>query len=72
MPLVALVEDIPALDEPPVRLGTEDPRKAGTVTLRCFAGLNRQETAAAIGLSVPTIDREWRFIVARLHKELSE
>ena len=46
--------------------------KAQIVTLRCFAGLNREETAAAMDLSLATIDREWRYIVARLHKELSE
>ena len=46
--------------------------EAQIVTLRCFAGLNREETAAVLGISVPTIDREWRFIVARLHKELSD
>ncbi len=72
VPLVAPVEDILALDEALERLGAEDPRKVKIVTLRYFAGLNREETAAAMGLSVPTIDREWRFIVARLHKELSE
>jgi len=72
VPLVAPVEDILALDQALERLDAEDPRKARIVSLRYFAGLTREETAAAMGLSVPTIDREWRFIVARLHKELSE
>lgn len=70
--LVAPVEDILALDEALERLAAEDPRKARIVSLRYFAGLTREETAAAMGLSVPTIDREWRFIVGWLHKELSE
>lgn len=70
VPLVSPVEDILSLDEAIERLRADDERKAQIVTLRCFAGLNREETAAALGISVPTIDREWRYIVARLHKEL--
>jgi RNA polymerase sigma factor (TIGR02999 family) len=71
-PLACPVEDVLALDEAIERLKKDDPRKAQVVSLRCFAGLNREETAAVMGLSVPTIDREWRYIVARLHKELAE
>ena len=71
-PLVAPVEDILALDEALERLGAEDPRRVRIVTLRYFAGLDREETAAAMGLSVQTIDYQWRFILARLHKELSK
>lgn len=72
VPLASPVEDIIALDEAIDRLQRDDPRKAQIVSLRCFAGLNREETAAIMGISVPTIDREWRYIVARLHKELAE
>lgn len=68
--LTSPVEDILALDEAIERLKADDERKAQIVTLRCFAGLSRDEVAAVMGLSVPTIDREWRYIVARLHKEL--
>jgi len=71
-PLACPVEDVITLDAALERLNQDDPRKAQIVSLRCFAGLNREETAAALGLSVPTIDREWRYIVARLHKALSE
>ena len=71
-PLNCPVEDVLALDLALERLRQDDPRKAQIVTLRCFAGLNREETAAAMDLSLATIDREWRYIVARLHKELSE
>lgn len=72
VPLASPVEDILALDAALERLREDDERKARIVSLRCFAGLNREETAAALGLSVPTIDREWRYIVARLHKELAD
>lgn len=68
--LTSPVENILALDEAIERLRADDERKAQIVTLRCFAGLSRDEVAAVMGLSVPTIDREWRYIVARLHKEL--
>ncbi|MFN0135902.1 MAG: ECF-type sigma factor [Phycisphaerae bacterium] len=71
VPLACPVEDVLALDEAIERLRADDERKAQIVTLRCFAGLDREETAAALDVSVPTVDREWRYIVARLHKELS-
>jgi DNA-directed RNA polymerase specialized sigma24 family protein len=52
-------------------LRADDPRKADIVSLRFFAGLARDETAAALGISIATVDREWRYIVARLRKELA-
>lgn len=64
------VEDVLALDEAIDGLEKEDPRKARIVVLRCFAGLSRAEVAAALDVSVPTIDRDWRYIVARLRQEL--
>lgn len=69
-PLAAPVADVLALDEALEVLKADDPRKAQIVSLRCFAGLSREETAAALGVSEATIDREWRYIVARLHREL--
>jgi len=71
VPLATPAEDILAVDEAIERLKADDPRKAQIVVLRFFAGLTREETASAMGLSVATIDREWRFIVARLYKELA-
>jgi RNA polymerase sigma factor (TIGR02999 family) len=71
VPLASPVEDILAMDEAIERLRQDDPRKAQIVMLRFFAGLTREETAAAMGLSLATIDREWRYVVARLHRELS-
>ncbi len=64
-------EDLVALDEALKRLEADDPRKAEIVMLRYFAGLSREETAAALGVTTRTIDREWRYIIARLHMELS-
>jgi len=71
IPITQPVEDILSLNEAIDKLNTEDPRKAQVVVLRCFGGLTRAETAAALNISVPTIDRDWRYIVARLHQELT-
>jgi RNA polymerase sigma factor (TIGR02999 family) len=65
-------EDILALADALQRLELEDPRKHRIVLLRFFAGLTGEETARVMGLSLRTIEREWRFIRGRLHKELAE
>ena len=63
--------DVLTVDEAVQRLEAEDPRKARIVNLRYFAGLTNQETADALGLSVGTIEREWRFIRSWLRTELA-
>lgn len=65
-------EDILALDEALKRLEADDARKGQIVNLRYFAGLNLQETAAALNLSVGTIKREWRYIKHWLFTQLRE
>lgn len=64
------IGEILAIDQALDRLRASDPRKADIVLHRYFAGLTREETAAVMGVSVRTVDREWRSIVARLHREL--
>ena len=64
------IGEILAVDQAIDRLRASDPRKEDIVVHRYFAGLSREETAAVIGVSVRTIDREWRSIVARLHRDL--
>ncbi len=64
------IGEILAIDQAIDRLREVDERKADIVLHRYFAGLSREETAAVIGVSVRTIDREWRSIVARLHRDL--
>jgi RNA polymerase sigma factor (TIGR02999 family) len=61
-----------AVDEALKRLEQMDPRKAEIVTLRYFAGLTEQETAAALDLSRRTVQMEWRLAKAWLHRELSK
>lgn len=64
-------EDVLAVDEAVQRLEALDPRKAALVELRWFAGLNNAECAEALGVSVGTVEREWRFIRPWLQEELS-
>lgn len=65
-------EDVLALDEALRRLEAEDPRKGQIVNLRYFAGLTAEETAAALGVSLGTVEREWRYIKRWLYAELAE
>ncbi len=62
--------DLLALDEAVQHLEARDPRKGRIVNLRYFAGLTAQETARALGISLGTVEREWRFIKAWLQEEL--
>jgi RNA polymerase sigma factor (TIGR02999 family) len=64
--------DLIALDEALNELEKLDARKAKIVSLRYFAGLSIQETAAALDLSPGTIKNEWVFVRAWLHKKLSD
>lgn len=64
------IGEILAIDQALDRLRESDPRKADIVLHRYFAGLTREETAVVLQISVRTVDREWRSIVARLHREL--
>jgi RNA polymerase sigma factor (TIGR02999 family) len=63
-------DNILALHDALSRLEQTDPRKAQIVLLHHFAGLTIQETAAALDISMSTIEREWRFTRALLFEEL--
>ncbi len=64
------VDDLLALDQALTRLESEDPRKAQIVMLRYFAGLEREEVAEVLDISLRTVDRDWRYIVARLQRDM--
>jgi RNA polymerase sigma factor (TIGR02999 family) len=66
------VEDILALDEALRKLEQEEPRLVEVVKLRFFAGLTTKETAAALGVSVPTVERDWRFARTLLYTQLGD
>jgi RNA polymerase sigma-70 factor (ECF subfamily) len=60
------------LDEEIARLEASDPRAGAVVRLRFFAGLDVDETAAALGMSRRTVLREWAFARARLYTALAD
>ena len=62
--------DLVAVDEALTRLERTDPRKAQIVTLRYFAGLSIEETAAALDISTATVKNEWKFARAWLYRAL--
>src|SRR6187431_430248 len=62
--------DLVAVDEALTRLEATDPRKAKIVSLRYFAGLSVEETAAALDISTATVKNEWKFARAWLHRAL--
>ncbi len=53
------------------RLATHDPPKAELVKLKFFVGLSLEETAEALGLSVPTARRQWAYARAWLYREMT-
>jgi RNA polymerase sigma factor (TIGR02999 family) len=52
--------DLVALDEALGGLAALDERKSRVVELRFFGGLNVEETAEVLGVSVETVARDWR------------
>jgi len=56
----ARAAEIAAIDEALTRLEALDPRLAGIVEMRFFAGLTTEETAAALEVSERTVKRDWR------------
>lgn len=62
--------EVLALDEALSRLAEAQPRVAELVELRYFAGLRMEEAAAALGVSLATAERDWRFGRTWLRREL--
>jgi RNA polymerase sigma factor (TIGR02999 family) len=63
-------EQIVSLDAAVSRLDSETPLAGAVVRLRFYAGLSVEETANALGVSSRTVNREWRFGRAWLHRAL--
>jgi RNA polymerase sigma factor (TIGR02999 family) len=61
-----------AVDEALVRLESVDARLCRVVECRYFAGLTDEDTAAALGLSLRTVRRDWSKAKAWLYQELKE
>jgi RNA polymerase sigma factor (TIGR02999 family) len=65
-------DQILALDEALKALEQRASRQAKVVNLRYFAGLSVDETASAMGVAPRTVDNDWKFAKAWLHRVLSD
>lgn len=63
--------EVLALDEALDALARIDRRKSRVVELRYFGGLNIEETAEVLGVSLDTVKRDWRMARAWLLAELT-
>jgi len=68
----ARAAELLAVDEALGKLTAMDVRKGRLVELRFFGGLTEEETAEVMGISVPTVQREWRAAKAWLHRMLTD
>lgn len=64
-------DELLAIDDALNRLAAANPRAAQVVERRFFAGLSVEETAASLGVSTKTVQRDWILARAWLHKEIS-
>jgi RNA polymerase sigma-70 factor, ECF subfamily len=80
---VTLADDLPAakpsvdivetldLDRALTKLDELDPAAARLIELRFFGGLTLEETAAALGVSLATVKRDWSVVKGWLYRELA-
>ena len=61
-----------ALDAALEQLKAINPRQAEVVDLRFFSDLSIEETAAALGVSVATIKRDWAVARLFLHRVMEQ
>jgi RNA polymerase sigma factor (TIGR02999 family) len=61
-----------AINDALERLRAEEPEAAQVVTLRYFAGLTIKEAAAAMNVSVRTVNRHWTYARTWLYHELEK
>jgi RNA polymerase sigma factor (TIGR02999 family) len=64
-------EQLLALDEALELLSREHPQHAQLVKLRYFAGLDTEEAAEALGISVRTAGRDWAYARAWLYEHIN-
>lgn len=63
--------DLLALDEALADLGTKDERLERLVECRFFGGMTMEEVAETLGVSLRTVERDWRRARAYLYQALS-
>jgi len=66
------IETLLTLDTALARLEEWDERQSRVVEMRFFGGLSEEEIAAALGVSVRTIKRDWNLAKAWLYSELGK
>jgi RNA polymerase sigma factor (TIGR02999 family) len=64
-------EQLIALSAALERLALHDSRKAELVKLRHFAGLTNHQAARVLGVSEPTVKRDWAYARAWLFREMN-
>lgn len=64
--------DLVALDEALTKLAVIDSRKAQIVELKYFGGMTIEEAAEVLGVSTPTVERDWKMAKIWLHREVSK
>jgi RNA polymerase sigma factor (TIGR02999 family) len=64
-------DDLIALDQALNELAQERPDEAKLVKLRYFGGLSVEQAAEALGISVATAGRDWRYARAWLYRRMS-
>jgi len=67
---VADDDQLLAVNEALEKFSVIDPRKAELVKLRYFVGMNFEETAAALGIAVPTAKQWWAYARSWLKVEM--
>lgn len=65
-------ETLLAMSDALEALARESPQKAEIVELRYFTGLDNQEIARALGISLSTVERSWAYARSWLHRELKK
>jgi RNA polymerase sigma factor (TIGR02999 family) len=65
------LEEMLSIHEALARLEMFDAQQARIVEMHYFAGMSVEETAAALGISARTVDRDWSMARAWLRRELS-
>jgi len=70
--LEAAALDVADLHEAVEELARQDERAAQVVTLRFFVGMTNKEVAALLHVSVGTVEKDFRFARAKLHRFLAD
>jgi len=68
----AMAIDLLALEQALLALETLDARSAQVMHLSCFGGLDQEQIAQVLGISIPTVKRDLRFARAYVGKALDD